>query len=281
MPVSAIIRCHRDHRIFDCIADLDNNSETHELIAVLTNDSLELAAELRESRKDVKLLFAPYNNLSRSTNIGIEASKNDKLLILDSDLRCSQNALDKLDVLLEKYEIVKSKLEFNWNSFSEKLVSELRAFIHSLPENCYCPGLALRKDIKEVMGGHFFNDKVWWTEDAEFNFRRQQAGVDYYRTNEVIFTHLPENMPHDLNGAYKIGRGKYSQVLFAGRNTFEEELHNIFKKFFKGQIFQEYAKLLVEKGLAVSMYSLLWDLSYYLGYYRERLQRRKHSNITA
>jgi len=270
MSVSAIIRCHQDERILRCINDLRQSNGYHEIVAVLTETSDNIRSLLHST--DITMVTAPVGNLSRSTNIGIAVSRNDRLVILDSDLRCSEGYLDVVDQALDSHPLVKTAIRFEHRTNLERMVAEYRDFIHS-PDLFYCPGAAFQKSLKNHIGGHFFNDNVWWTEDSEMSFRVKKAGLPIYREKGAVLTHDPESMPYDLKGAHKIGRGKYSQVLYTNRDTFEENIGNVFRRLLSGESAAQFLRLAREKSLSTALYSIVWQAMYYSGYYRARIAR--------
>lgn len=276
MSVSAIIRCHQDERILRCIDDLKQCEGNHEIVAVLTETSDRLRSVLNGTA--VTTALAPVGNLSKSTNIGIEASKHDRVVILDSDLRCSEGYLDIVDNALEQHPLVKTAIRFEHRKFLERLVAEYRDYIHSL-DLFYCPGAAFHKSLKDQIGGHYFNDAVWWTEDAEMNFRVKKTGLPIHREQSAILTHDAESMLYDLKGAYKIGRGKFSQVLHANRDTYEENIGSTLQRVVTGESLSRFIDLAKKKSFPTALYSILWQGMYYLGYYRERIRGENSAQL--
>ncbi|MFH0770778.1 MAG: glycosyltransferase [Candidatus Peregrinibacteria bacterium] len=274
MSVSAVIHCHRDERIVNCIDDLRRNHGNHEVVAVLTETSQNVQ-RLIEGRK-VKIAWAPVGNLSRSTNIGIAASTHDHIAILDSDVRCSDGYLDIVDRDLEKHMLIRTHMDFQHRNVLESLVAELRSYVYS-KNVFYCPAIAFRKELKDHIGGYFFNDQVWWTEDAEIDHRIQKAGLPIHREPDAVVTHDPESISHDLRGAYKIGRGKFAQVLYANRDTFEEKVGNVLKHILSGESVVALLELARQKSVSTALYSVVWQTIYLLGYHRERIGHLLHT----
>ncbi len=273
MPVSAIIRCHEDPRVVRCAETLQENSGQHEIVVVLTETSLRVA-DLLKDVPNVKIVWAPVGNLSKSSNIGIDASANDKVVILDANLVCSPEYLDIIDSDLDAHPLVKTKITFKVRNLIEQIAATLRNYVYQ-SNVFYCPGVAFTHDLKNHIGGHFFNDNVWWTEDAEMNHRIQHAGIPIYYEDRAEIIHAPESIFHDLQSAHKIGQGKYSQVVYAGRDTFEESLSKTIARLLNGKIFKSLTDLYrYSKSPSVVAYSILWNMLYYLGYYRTLLKHK-------
>lgn len=267
MTISAIIRCHEDPRVLDCIKSMEANEVDYEVVVALTETSHAVAELLRDVPK-VCTVPAPVGNLSASSNIGIAVSQHDKVVLLDADLICDPGYLDALDAALEEHMLVRSNIQFAHYTPSQRLVAELRDYVYSTGV-FYCPGAAFRKELSRHIGGHFFNDSVWWTEDAELNFRIEKAGLNSHLAEDAVVTHLPERLGKDLRGAHKIGMGKHSQVLFANRDTFEEGVLNTAKRLFSGKTLKDIAAIHRHTGsISTVAYSLVWTYMYYMGYYR-------------
>lgn len=274
MAISAIIRCHEDPRVLECIETLRENETVYEVVVVLTETSQKIAALLKNI-PEVKIAWASVGNLSKSSNIGIEASSCDKFAILDADVRCSGGYLDILDRDLDHYLLVKPQIIFESQKKIEGIIAKLKEYVYQSGV-FYCPGIAFRKELKNHIGGYYFDDNVWWTEDAEMNYRIKKAGLPIYHEKEAVVNHAPESFQHDLKSAYKIGQGKYSQVVHTGRDTYEENIRNTLKRILNGETFKNLWDLYKHsKSLGVLIYSLIWNLFYYFGYYEAKIIKKK------
>lgn len=242
----------------------------YEVVVALTECSHQ-TAELLKGIDKVRVVPAPLNNLSASSCIGIEATQYDKVVLLDADVKCAPGYLQALDSALNDNALVRSNIQFDHNSWATRIVAEMRTYVYASGV-FYCPGAALQKGVREKIGGHFFNDAVWWTEDAEMNFRIKNAGIPVHFAEDAVLRHAPEPMLRDLRGAQKIGRGKYSQVQYAGRDTFEEGVWNTLQRVLTGESFKRLADIAQQKGPDVAVYNLGWNFMYYLGYYRSLLE---------
>ena len=271
MPISAVIRCHEDPEIKECISSLLNCDQSHEIVAVLTETSRQIG-DLIKKMPQTKIVWAPVGNLSVSSNLGIESSSNDRVVILDSDLTFSNRYLDVIDTALDNNALVKSAITFQSTNYLEHIIGTLRQSVYDSGV-FYCPGVAFRKDVKEKIGDHFFNDRVWWTEDAELNFRIKMAGIPIYYEPNALVIHQPVGIKHDLNAAYKIGQGKYSQVLYAQRKTYEEGLLNTARRIISGKTINSMVDLYKRtNSLGIVSYDAIWSFLYYTGYYKALVQ---------
>jgi len=172
---------------------------------------------------------------------------------------------------LNDHLLVKTRINFPWNDRRGKMVAQLRDYTHR--QNLfYCPGIAFRKELKNLIGGHFFNDQVWWSDDAEMNHRIQKAGLPFYREEGVSLTHDPESMQHDLRGADKLGRGKFAQVMHAGRDTYEEHIIPLLKRMLSGESAANILKIAQQESIPTALYSILWQAVYLYGYHREKIR---------
>lgn len=274
MAISAIIRCHEDSRVLKCIETLRQNQTAYEIVVVLTETSQKIAALLKNI-PGVKIAWAPVGNLSKSSNLGIEASSYDKFAILDADIECSSGYLDILDRDLNHHLLVKPQIIFESQKRIEQTIAKLKEYVYQSGV-FYCPGIAFRKELKNYIGGYYFDNNVCWTEDSEMDYRIKKAGLSIYYEEEGAVIHSSEGLRHDLKSAYKIGQGKYSQILYTNRDTNEENIRNTLKRLVNGETFRYFADLYrYSKSLRVVIYSAIWNLFYYLGYYMAKIAKRK------
>jgi glycosyltransferase involved in cell wall biosynthesis len=273
MAISAIIRCHLDDRVCDLVEALRGPGLEYEIVVVLTEASDALRDRLL-GRDRVKVCRAPAGNLSMSTNMGIEASRYDRVVILDADVRCSPDYLRHMDNALDRSALVRSDIEFAHSGFGSRLVADLRHYVYHSGV-FFCPGAAFRKDIKPLVGGRFFNDRVWWTEDADLNYRIKQAGLRHRFEPAARLVHAPVSVTYDLRGAVKIGAGKFSQVLYADRRSFEESPRAVLGRLLSGRTARQLADIARSKGVFVAVYFVLFSFAYYYGYYRALFAARR------
>ena len=273
MSVSVIIPCHKDTRIFRCIESLGTPSCSYEIIVILTESSKVLVPKL-SLIPNVVIAWAPVGNLARSLNIGFEASKNECILILNADVTCSPGYINTMYAALETRVLAKATIRHMYRTHFERVVGQLRDFVHSM-EVFYGPTVAFRRDLLSNIGGHLFNDRVWWSEDGELSHRISNAGLRIERITDAEVVHEPEGIWHDLKGAFRIGRGKFAQILYAGRSRSDESLWLAALRIANGKTLGNYMETWKKTNLTTTLYAVLWDIVFYAGYWKERITHRE------
>jgi cellulose synthase/poly-beta-1,6-N-acetylglucosamine synthase-like glycosyltransferase len=131
--------------------------------------------------------------------------------------------------------------------------------------------MGFRRELKDYVGGYYFNENVYWTEDAELTFRIHKTTLSIKRREDAIVVHDPESLPYDLKGAFKIGSGKFSQLVHAGRSWQEESIVTGFKHLLGGKTLRECVQIAQTKSVATAIYALIWKVFYYAGHWYKRL----------
>lgn len=254
--ISVLIRAGNDDRVFDCIASIKKTAPNSKIkISVLANKALE--KEIAKLR--IKYCIVPKENISLTTNKGLELIKDSKVLITDSDTIFDKNCIKLLDKSLEKYEVVKPQIIFKNNgSITSILVANLRKYFNSKNNKMFTPGLAFRMSIKNKMGGYYFDNKVTWSEDSEFSNRVELAKLKTFVEKRARLFHPPVSLKHDLGGAFLIGAKKPENKSF---------MEIVIKRF--TTLFE----ILRDFGLPTFVYSLVWYLFFDFGKITKRLGR--------
>lgn len=264
MDISIVIRCGDDQRVFDCIKSIDEEAE----IIVALSDNKTLQKELKD--KKIKYCITPRHNLSQTSNIGINYTTNEKVILTDSDTLFDPGCIRELYNALNQYPIARARINFESypGKFSSKLVSEARDYINSLPV-LYTPGIAFRKNIITDIGGFLFNNQVPYAVDADFNYRVNRTRIPIKFIDNVGIRHNAESIQHDLKAAFRIGRGCAISYLSLKKIR---AYSNIRWYDLKGVKLYYLSDVLAKKGLPVALYQIIWDLFYWIGYADQRLR---------
>ena len=136
--------------------------------------------------------------------------------------------------------------------------------------SAYSPPLAFSKDIKNLIGDYYFHEQVPWSEDSEFNYRVQQAGIKIHYNPEAIIYHAPISIKQDIRSGFKYGRGKrISEALnlLPKTNYFHLSVHT--RKFVKTY------EIFCKKGLMPALYYFfIWRPINRIGYFRQAFSKR-------
>lgn len=227
--------------------------------------------ETKLSKMGIPFTRVPRGNLGLTYNAGIDLATTNKVIIMDDHTVFEKGTIGKLSDGLEHYDACKARLSFEHDdAFFSREIASARDFINSIPHLTYTPGLAIRKDIRERMGGHFFDEEVKWAEDAEFSYRFHRSGLKFGYIREAVVTHPAVSLKHDLKGAFLIGLSKRRSVDLGLREG-DENLIPTLKRVLSGEAFALRSRVFKEKGASTVLYMLVWDSLYNLGYNLRRL----------
>lgn len=276
MP-AAIIMTEKRSDITVVIANSENESVFNSINAIKGEASVVVSLtpcksiETELSKMDIPFTKVPRGNLGLTYNAGIELAATNKVIIMDDHSVFEQGAIGKLAEGLEQYDVCKARLSFGHDgTLFNREIADARDFINSMPQLAYTPGLALRKDIREQIGGHFFDEQVKWAEDAEFSYRLHKNGLKFGYIKDAVVTHPAVSLKHDLKGAFLIGLSKRRSVDLGLREG-DENLIPTLKRILSGETFSARHRVLKEKGARTVLYMVVWDLFYNLGYNLRRL----------
>ena len=259
MDISVLLCVHDDVRIINCLNSIDVPCEA---IVVANNATEQVLSALHNydsgDRFDLRIIEIPEKGIGRARDVGAENAKYDKMLFLDSDCRFLPGGIGLVSRLLDDFLIVDGKIQYEANSFQSRVVSKCRT--QSVPDRVFCPGLSMRKEVKPLIGGYFFDRKLGWLEDSEINKRFQKASVPIGYTEKEIAVHAALTFSEDLNSAFKYGMGRQVGIK---NGVFEKKLDAIF------HLVPSYFKL----GFFVGLYLFAWNISYTYGYIKGKYSR--------
>jgi glycosyltransferase involved in cell wall biosynthesis len=259
MDISVIIRCGDDNRVFKCIESIDEEVEV--IVSISENPKLE--SELRKN--SIKYCISPRKNLSKTSNIGFELASHDKVIITDSDTLFESGCIKRLFEVLDDYKIACAGINFlsDPHILFSNVVAEARDYVNSLPL-FYTPGIAVKKEILNEIGGFLFDNHVPYAVDANLNYRIKKAVLSVaWLKDEARLSHAPETIKHDLRAAFRIGMGCRAGI---ERLRCYEQYSDIKWNDLKGVKFSSIIDVFKKKGALVGLYQLLWDFYYVTGY---------------
>lgn len=261
-----VIRCNDDSRVFDCIRSID---EDVDIVIALSSDS---ELRLKLAKKEIRFCETPRGNLSLVSNMGIACAKFEKVILTDSDTIFEPGCIRELFKCLDEQPVVKVHITFQYykKRITSQTVAAARDYVNSLPL-IYTPGIGIRKDIINKIGGFLFNWPVKFAVDADLDYRIKKAKLPVKFIRNVGIQHSPETLTHDLKAAYRIGEGCATSYL--SLKTYEN-YKSIRWNDLKGVKLNKLPNVLASKGLVVAIYQILWDSLYWLGYINEYVKSK-------
>ena len=258
MEVSVVIRCSDDPRVFDCIRSIDEGAD----IVVALSSEKALRQKLDE--KGIRYCITPRGNLSLVSNMGIALAKYEKVILTDSDTTFEPGCIREMCNSLDEVPVAKVQINFLYDAKhpTSQTVAFARDYVNSLPL-VYTPGIGLRKNITDKIGGFIFNPLVKFAVDADLDYRLKNAEIPVKFIRHVGIRHSPETLSHDLKAAYRIGEG--CATSYFSLSSYKKYA-NIKWNDLKGVKMKKLPEIAVKKGLIVAIYQTLWDSLYWLGY---------------
>lgn len=261
LKLSIIIPCADDIRIKSCIESVDENVE----IVVVLNGASSEVNKIVDNYK-LKVIRIKERNLAKALDIGIEKSRYESVILIDSDCRFEKGAIRKLYEGLRRYHIAKGKVVFESDSFVSGLIAKVRDYTNYDTPKPYNPFLGIKKSVKKYIGNYYFDSDIHWTEDADLNSRltKAQIKVNYVFSSKVF--HPPLTLRHDLRSSFRYGVGKKIRV--------EKKISSGIGSHF-GKVFDMISK----KGLGAGFYYFVWNWFYVAGYFYQTIRDPYHTRL--
>lgn len=261
LPLSIVIPCADDIRIKHCLDSID---EKVEIVVVLNGATKEVINVVNSY--DVKVVEIKERNLSKALNIGIEEAKYSNTILIDSDCRFEKGAIKKLFKGLQEHYIAKGKVVFESNDLLSKTIAKVREYAYYDPPRPYNPFLAIKKNVKKLIGNYYFDEEIHWTEDADLNARLKKAGIEVNYVFSARVFHPPLSLKHDLRSAFRYGIGKRIRV--------EKKMSSG-----TGTHFLKILDVGIKKGFLASFYYFVWNCSYLFGYLYQLMRNSYHVRL--
>ncbi len=271
LDLTIIIPCATDIKIKHCIQSIYETCIDDVEILVSLNGASKDVWEILKNFQDVKICEIEEANLSKAYNNGIKHASRNNILLMDSDCIFAKNTIKLLYNGLKYEELSKGLVIFRSHNLMSKIISRVREYTTTDFVSAYSPPLAFSKDIKNLISGYYFDERVPWSEDSEFNYRVQQAGLKiHYNQNAVIY-HAPININQDIRSGFKYGKGKrISEELNLLPKTSFFDIPTHTKKFVK-----TYAVFRAKGLLPALYYFFIWRPVNRLGYIIQRISYKK------
>ena len=266
LPISIIIPVSKDTKIKKCLESIKDDTEI--LVVLNNNPSAEVVEIVKNDERCISVFLNTSGcNLAQAINLGVEKAKNEKIFIMNSDCTFSEEILRKTNTALVNFGVAKAHIIFLHTTYLELLVSRVR-YLHNHVFNnnksIFCPGMAFNKKIIGELGGYLFDEDMGWGEDGDLSRRIHKANLPYVFLKEEIM-HAPESLSRDLKAALRIGRGKRIRD-FKDNISLPEGIKNMFWEIVLDR--KQHIRIsLKNEKLMVTMYLLVWKMSYFLGYF--------------
>ena len=256
--VSIVIRCKDDPHVIECIQSIDVEAE----IVVAYSGKDEFCKRITD--KGAKCVRVPEGNLSIASNVGFEHASHGNVIIVDSDTVFQPGSILRMKDALIVSPVVRASLVFESSSESLlcRIVSNARSVVNSLPL-VYTPGIAVRREVTEKLGGFLFNPVVPYAVDADLDFRIKRTGMKVEFLTDVVVSHSSISLRHDIRAAFRIGRGCRQSLRYW---RVHREFGKLTTSALIGVKFINLPRLFQTYGLLTLIYQLAWDFTYWCGF---------------
>lgn len=267
LDLTIIIPCATDIKIKHCIQSIYETCKDDVEILVSLNGASRDVKEILKNFQNVRVCEARKANLSKAYNNGIKHASRNNILLMDSDCVFGKDAIRLLYDGLKYGRFSKGLVVFKSDNLMSKIISKVREYTTTDFISAYSPPLVFSKDVKNLIGGYYFDERVPWSEDSEFNYRVQQAGIKIHYNPKAIIYHAPIKITQDIISGFKYGRGKrISEELNLLPKTTYFNISTHTKKFVKTY------EVLRKKGLFPALYYFfVWRPINRLGYITQGL----------
>lgn len=271
MQLSVIIPIHNDITVERCIDSIDENVE---VVFVLNNPTDDDISRIKKIRNNsfysihFKTIFLKEASLSTSYDIGIKKATYSKIILMNADCYFYEKTIFKIFNNLDRFDLVRGKVEFLYKNMFQRIVSKIR-HSHTNGKRAFAPPLGLnRKELLLNFNKEYFDHRLTWTEDFDFEIRRKINRIEVcYESSAKIF-HQPISMLDDLKSAHKYGIGQY-EGYYLGLRGYSKIL---LSPSMMVRMFSQLSKFFDRK---TALYSLIWYLFFFIGFKRGKKISKK------
>jgi glycosyltransferase involved in cell wall biosynthesis len=210
MSLSVIIPCRDDVALADCVRSVDADAE----VVVVLNGSPPAFAAWVEGELDgrARLLRLERPNLARALEEGIRGAAHDRVLLMDSDCVLAPGAIaataQAMDAGDPGAEVYRGRILFDpGRTRGTALVARSRRQRQGGQLMAYKPPLALWRGLAPRLGGHVFDARLPWKEDADLDHRVRRAGIRVVPVDGCVIHHAPLSIAGDLRSTFCYGMG--------------------------------------------------------------------------
>jgi glycosyltransferase involved in cell wall biosynthesis len=210
-PLAVVIPCKDDSRVVRCVESVD---EAAEIVVVANGSPKEFLAAIRLplERLGARLEVLAEANLARALELGIRSAASPCVLLMDSDCVFEPGAVGAFRGALAAgaatREVFKGEIEFEaGTSRIGAVIARTRRQHTGRPLTAFKPPLAFSREIAASIGGYFFDERLPWKEDADFDRRVRRAGLHVVAVSGGRIRHAPLTLRADLRSTFRYGVG--------------------------------------------------------------------------
>lgn len=261
--ITVVIPCKDDVEVVDCVSSIDRSA----FVSIVFNGASRSFINFVISKTAYKGYLIKYYvlrkpNLAWALEYGTRKSQTDIVLYMDSDCRFKEGAILGFERAIKKGdptdEVYKGDVVFEkGNSYFTEIIAKSRTHHTAEVLTAYKPPLAISKKIARKVGGYFFDKRLIWREDSDFDNRVRRAGIKILHVPKGVIFHKSVSLRTDLRSTFRYGIGL---AIANALNIVLTEVPRSTWSTFKSQ------------GFMPALYMILRNRVYDLGYWSMRLK---------
>ncbi len=269
------IKCHRDRRIFSCLAALEDISgEVQKLVLISEGEPLE--CELKSLRSgSVGVVTVTRNDIGMRCNAAVAQARFDKILFIDDDCIATDTTAEAVKRALESAQVVRTRLVFErGHTVWSRAIAAWREHENNCqPVPAFMPGLGIHRSLLAGCGSPLFEEGLLFSVDDAFNTRLKRCGVPVTYLSDATVVHHSLTVQHFLRAGCRTGAGTARQVHFGLREHYER-VSWIVVSVICLRWFPVLRRWRYSVGTTATIVAAAWYLAYLTGYYGERAKLR-------
>lgn len=245
-------------KCIDSLLDQDFPKKQYEIIAVNNNSNDNTSSILNKYKEKIIILNEKRKGPSHARNKGIEKSKGNLILFIDSDCFAQKNWIKetikpfkKKNVKIVSGKVLASEKRGPIQKYCNKFFHTQKKYANAKRPFCATANAAIRKS---ALKNNLFNENFYPSEDLELCLRIIKKGNELlYNNKSVVFHYYPESILFFMSNAYRNGKNL---------GIIKKELNS--NHFIPGI---KYNRILKKYGLRMLSLKILYDLVFRFSYF--------------
>jgi glycosyltransferase involved in cell wall biosynthesis len=223
--MSVVVCCSNDFDVAKAVASIDADVE---LIGSLTPNEL---IESYFRMMGAAVAVTPRGNHAVTTNAGMEIASHEKIFVVDSDCVLEPGAVAAVEAALDKHLVVNLPIRFAHDgSRVSRAIAACRNFDNTYSRAAYKPGIAFRAELRDKLGGYWYDERIAWPCDSELLWRLRNLDIAIHHLEGRAIVHRPISLRHACRAYFSYGRDGWKRVTVLHQTTHLVPLSNFGRK---------------------------------------------------
>lgn len=208
--ISIVIPCRDDARVVACARSVDVPEV--EVLVVLNGSPAGFHERLAREVPTARVEVLTRANRSHAVEHGITVARHDHVVLMDSDCVFEPGSVAALIAAFAQGDphatVFKGDIVFEpGTSLASALVARSRTRRMAARLTAYKPPLGLSRVLRARLGGRFFDPRLPWKEDADFDQRVRAAHIGIVHVPGCVIRHAAIGPRTDLRSSFLYGVG--------------------------------------------------------------------------